>query len=320
MMKTPASADMDLLSLNQLRLFDLLYTTASVTRSAEKLEQSQPAISIWLARMRRQLKDPLFVRTPKGMQPTPRAEAAIGHVRDVLRSLREISLAQAPFDPATATRAFRICMNDAAHMTTMPTLLNHLRVVAPRVSLRAVRVGPDTAQALESGEADVAYGYIPWLETGIIQQTLYKQDWVCLANRAHPRIGGILTRAHYRDEPHVSIVGGTGHELLEAGLRRQKIRRTIVVELPGFLGLGPVVSSTDLIATLPRGIGETLGYHYSLSVFTCPVPLPTFEAKLHWHVRYHQDTGIQWLRAVLTQLFKGRSPASHGPRSRAQRS
>ena len=313
-MKTNPGSEADLLNLNQLRLFDLLYTTASVTRSAEKLEQSQPAISIWLARMRRQLKDPLFVRTPKGMQPTPRAEAAIGHVRDVLRSLRQISLSQAPFDPAAATRTFRICMNDAAHITTIPTLLNHLRIAAPGVSVRAVRVGPDTAQMLESGEADVAYGYLPWLEAGIIQQTLFKQDWVCLANQAHPRIGDGLTRAQYRDAPHVSILGGTGEELLEAGLRRQKIRRNIVAELPSFLGLGPIVLSTDLIATLPRGIGETLAYYYSLSLFACPVPLPTFETKLHWHVRYAQDTGIKWLRSVLTQLFKGRSPASHGPR------
>jgi DNA-binding transcriptional LysR family regulator len=306
MKKASFSADADLLDLNQLRLFDLLYTTSSVTRSAEQLGQSQPAISVWLAKMRRQLKDPLFVRTPKGMQPTPRAEAAIGPVRDVLRSLRDISLAQAPFDPAIAVRGFRICMYDATQITMMPTLLAHLRAVAPHVSIQAPRIDADTARALESGDADLAVGYIPWLEAGIIQQTLFTQDWVCLANPAHPRVGRSLPLSRYRDEAHLAVVGGTGHELLEAALRRLKIRRNVVVELPGFLGLGPIVSHTDLIVTLPRGIGETLAQQYSLNVFACPVPLPTFEVKLHWHTRYHQDTGIKWLRGLMADLFKGR--------------
>ena len=305
MKKPPSVAEADLLDLNQLRLFELLYETASVTRSAEQLGQSQPAISVWLARMRRQLKDPLFVRTPKGMQPTPRAEATIGPVRDVLRSLRDISVARAPVDPTTAVRGFRICMYDAGHVTLMPTLLGRLRAVAPRVSVRAVPISADTARALESGEADLAYGYIPWLEAGIIQQTLFKQDWVCLANPAHPRVGRALTLDRYRDEAHLSIESGTGSELLAAGLRRLKIRRNVVAELPGFLGLGPIVSDTDLIVTLPRGIGEALARQYSLTVHACPVPLPTFEAKLHWHTRYHQDTGIKWLRGLIAELFKG---------------
>ena len=286
-----------------LQLFDVLYGTHSVTRAAEEMGLSQPTVSIWLARLREQLRDPLFVRTPSGMQPTPRADALIGPARETLESLRRLTAWESVFSPATAQRHFRICMTDASHVTLLPQLLAYLRPNAPEVRLEAARMNAGTAQALETGAADLAIGFAPWLESGIYQQTLYNQDWVCLVNRHHPRVAGKLSLETYRDEGHIAVAAGTGQHLLQGALAQLDFRRRVLLELPGFLGLGAIVSTTDLIATLPRHIGESLAEMNDLAVFSCPVPIQGFEVRQHWHLRYHDEPGNRWLRRVVADLF-----------------
>ena len=295
--------DEQLLDPRLLRMFELIYSTRSVTRAAEQMGQKQPTVSIWLAKLRRQLGDPLFVRTADGMQPTPRADELIGTAREVLRSMREFSNARPQFDPAIARRQFSICMADSSHLCLMPQLLAHVREVAPHVRLAAARIDAETAHALESGAADLALGFVPWLESGFYQQTLFPQDWVCLVNGKHPRIQGSLTLRDYNREAHVAITAGTGAQLLEDALSRDSVERRVVVELPGFLGLSGIVSATDLIATLPRQIGETLAGMAHLQVLRCPLTLPPFLIKQHWHARYHEEPGNRWMRSVVAKLF-----------------
>lgn len=248
----------ELPDLKLLQLFDLLYDVRSVTRVAEQLGQSQPTISIWLGRLRAHLQDPLFIRTPGGMAPTPQADALIGPCREILESLRRFAAWEIAFDPTTAKRRFRICMTDASHITLLPRMLAHARAQAPGIRLEAARIDGNTERALESGEADLAIGHVPWLGGGIYQQQLYTQDWVCLMNKHHPRVRAKLGLKQYRAEGHVAIAAGTGAQLLEQALVREQVERDVVLELPGFLGLGAIIKSTDLIATLPRHIGETL--------------------------------------------------------------
>lgn len=305
-----------LLSIKLLRLFDLLYSTNSVTRAGEAMGQSQPTVSNWLGRLRRQLGDELFVRTAAGMQATPRAEELIVPVREALAALRRVAAPAEAFDPSVATRRFRICMTDASHITLLPRLLAHVRAVAPGVRLEAARIDDQTGQALQSGQADLAIGLVPWLESGFYQQVLYPQDWVCLVNARHPRIGAKgLGLRDYKAEAHIGIVGGTGVQLLEAALERQQVERRILLELPGFLGLAAIVSTTDLVATVPRHIGETLANSSAgvLNVHDCPVPVPPFTVKQHWHARFHQDSANRWLRALCEELFAAK-PSKAKPR------
>jgi DNA-binding transcriptional LysR family regulator len=308
------AADAGLLDIKLLRLFDLLYSTGSVTRAAEQLGQSQPTVSIWLSRLRTTLHDPLFVRTPAGMQPTPRADALIGTAREALVSLRRLSESQPEFAPASAQRPFRICMTDASHITLLPQLLAHVRATAPQVRLEAARIDADTARALQAGDVDLALGLIPELEGGFYQQTLFEQDWVCLANPHHPRLGKTLSLKAYKDEAHIGIVYGTGHRLLDAAMKEHQVERRILLVLPGFLGLPAIVSTTDLIATLPRQIGETLARSGGLAVYPCPVRIPTFTVKQHWHARYHQDAANRWLRGICAGLFMQQGARPRGKR------
>ncbi|CAO3309441.1 MULTISPECIES: LysR substrate-binding domain-containing protein [unclassified Pseudomonas] len=287
-----------------LQLFDVLYQCRSVTRAAEQLGQSQPTISIWLARLREQLNDPLFVRTPGGMAPTPRADQLIGPCREVLESLRRLTAWEPQFIAATAQRRFRLCVSDASHITLLPSILNHLRSHAPGIRLEAARIDGNTESALESGEADLAIGFVPWLGGGMYQQVLFEQDWVCLSSPQHPRLGDGMSLERYRAEGHVQISFGTGQKLLEAGLARAGIERRIMLELPAFLGLGKIIGTTDLLGTLPRHIGQTLADMHGLQVHDCPFEVEGFTVKQHWHARYHQDNGNRWLREVVRGLFQ----------------
>jgi len=299
--------DPPLLDVKFLRLLDLLCATGSVTRSADALGQSQSTISTWLSQLRLQLDDPLFIRTSKGMLPTPRTEALIGTVREILAGMSRLSQPEKPFDPATAEKHFSICMTDASHITLLPSILDHVHAVAPGISLGASVIGPDLADKLESGEADIALGYLPWLDAGFYQQTFYKQDWICLANANHSRITGNLAQCWsleaYQAERHISISSGTGYQLLDKAVESLQIRRKVGLELPGFLGLSSILGSSNLIATLPRMIGETLASPGHLRVLPCPFEISGFTVKQYWHARYQQDSANRWLRGVCAGLF-----------------
>jgi DNA-binding transcriptional LysR family regulator len=297
--------EVSLVDVRLLRLFEAIYATKNVTRAAEQLGQTQSTASIGLGRLRRQFRDPLFVRTSEGMQPTPHADVLIARVREVLQVLRELSEQGPFFDPSTANRMFRIGMTDASHITLLPRLLAYIRTIAPHVQLEAMAIDAALPQALQSGGADLALGLIPQLESGFYQQTLYSQDWICIAGADHPRLGGGLTVSVYKAEAHIKIVGGTGQFLLEEALRDQGIERHEVLRLPGFLGLASIISASDLIATLPRHTGETLAALSGLAVHPCPFSIPTFWVKQHWHARYHHDPANRWLRGVCAELFLG---------------
>lgn len=298
-----------------LLLFDEIYRVQSVTRAADALALSQPTVSIWLAKLRRQLHDPLFVRTSAGMKPTPRADALIGPAREALALLRRIASEDDAFDPASARRIFRLCMTDASHITLLPRLLAHVRAVAPDVGLEVAPIAAETALALESGTADLALGFVAGLESGFHEQALYGQDFVCLVGARHPRVGATLTLQAFSDEAHVAVLSSTSYPMLNDALKRQRVRRRIFLELPGFLGLAAVVSGTDLIATVPRTIGETLAATGAIRVLPCPVRVPTFSVKQYWHARYHHDPGHAWLRRTCADLFT--QPLRRRPAARA---
>lgn len=300
-------------------LFDEVYRQRSVSRAAERLGQGQSNASISLAKLRRIFDDALFVRTSAGMQPTPRAEALIGPTRSVLERLRRLPDPVPVFDPATGRREFRIAMTDASHIALLPRLLANLRAAGPQLGVEVVNITDRTARDLETGEADLALGYIPDLDAGFYQQTLFEQDYVCLVSATHPRIAKALTLKQYREEAHVALrLSGTGHANLDAELRRRRITRRVRLTLPGFLGLGAILSSTELIATLPRQIGELTALSSgTLRVLDCPVALPRFAIKQHWHARFHEDAGNRWLRQACAAALAG--PARVGGARNAPR-
>lgn len=295
-------------------LFEVIYGGASLTRAAEELGLAQPTVSIWLAKLRRQLGDPLFVRTAEGLQPTPRADALIGPVRDVLALLRGISGSPAAFAATASDRLFRLAMTDASHITLLPRLLQRIRVDAPGVRLEVVPISAQTPRALESGDADLAIGVVAGLEAGFHELVLYAQDFVCLVSARHPRIGATMTARTYRDESHVGVLSAASYATLRTSLSKERVERRVVLELPGFLGLATIVADSDLVATVPRHIGETLAASGTIRVVPCPVRIAGFTVRQYWHDRFHRDPGHRFLRSLCAELFTGAGARAGGGR------
>jgi DNA-binding transcriptional LysR family regulator len=295
--------DATLLEVKYLRLLDLLYATQSVTRTAELLDQTQSTISIMLAALRKQLNDPLFVRTSNGMQPTPKTDAMIATIRSVLDQLRSLGSSSNKFIAAESTRRFRIFMPDASHVTLLPRISSHVQALAPGIRLEAATLDATLEEALQSGDGDLALGSLLDLDAGFYSQTLFEEDWICLVNSRHPRLDKKFSLKQYQTEKHVGLVTRSGTKIIDPEMKRQQIERNVMLQLPGFLGLSAILSSSDMVATLPRSIGETMARAAGLKVLPCPVKLPISAVKQYWHSRYHADPANIWLRELVAGLF-----------------
>ena len=289
-----------------LQVFDEIYKTRSVTRAAANLGLGQPAVSIALARLREHFDDPLFVRIANGMEPTPMARELAHAVRQALDALSQVFGHRIDFDPASSERTFCISMTDISQLVLLPRLWAHLRRTSPGVHIDVVPLSADTPRMLESGEADLALGFMPQLEAGFYQQSLFRQRYVCVASTDHPRIRDTLTLAQYQAEEHAVVTSsGTGHLILDREILRLGIARKVALRVPNYLGIAFVIEQTDMLVTIPERLAQVLEGRGRFRVFPVPFELPDYAVKQHWHERYHQDPGNRWLRRVISELLSG---------------
>jgi DNA-binding transcriptional LysR family regulator len=297
------------LDLEWLAIFDEIYKTGSVSRAAERLGLAQATASIALNKLRAHFGDKLFSRTSKGMEPTPYAQEIYPELREAMAHLEKARGVRTIFSPENTTREFRISMTDISEIVLMPTLLNHLRRVAPKVRITGEKISTDSSRRLESGEVDLAVGFMPNLEAGFFQQTLFTQDFVCLAAKTHPRIGAKLGRIAFLSEAHIVVSSsGTGHSIVDKVMAQHGIEREVALRLPSFLGVARIVAQTELLVIVPRLLGDTLASQEKIKLLDPPVALPSYLVKQHWHERFHADPGNVWLRRTLAELFS-RSPS-----------
>lgn len=287
-----------------LSVFDEVFKSRSVSRTAETLNMGQPAVSIALGKLRELFGDPLFVRTAGGMEPTPLAESLIESVREALQALDRVLGQRTEFDPSESSRCFRICMTDISQLVIMPGLWRRLREVAPRIQIEVLPLSPDTSELLESGRADLAIGFIPQLEAGFYQQALFRQHYVCMVSADHPRIRDGLTPEQFEAEEHALVsTQGTGHLIVDQELARQGIRRRVALRIPNFVGVAFFIEQTELLLTIPRRLGEVLAGRGRFRCFPVPYPLPEYSVRQHWHERFHNDPANRWLRGLVAELM-----------------
>ncbi len=295
---------MDSIDIRLLMVFDAIYKTRSVTAAAEVLDLGQPAVSVALAKLRHHFGNPLFVRTSNGMEPTPFSEGLVQPVREVLGALEKVLGHRGEFEPARAERCFRICMTDISQLVLLPRLWKVLRESAPGVRIEIIPMSSDTARLLESGEADLAVGFVPQLEAGFHQQSLFVQNFVCMVGQGHPRIADTLSLARFEAEDHAVISSsGAAPSMLEREIARQGITRRVALKIPSVLGAAFVIEHTDLLLTVPRRLGDVLQGRGAFRFLPLPFPLPEYEVKQHWHERYHHDEGNRWLRRLIAHLL-----------------
>lgn len=293
------------IDLNQLVVFHHLATQRRVARVAETLGLTQPAVSNTLARLRRRFGDDLFLRTPAGMVPTPFAEALAVPVAEALALLHGGLNRQAAFDPATHDRPVTIGMTDIGEIVFLPALLERLRREAPGVTLSTVRnTAVNLRDALEAGQVDLAIGLLPQLKAGFFQRRLFRQRYVCLFRRGHPLDQPLLTLDDYRGAEHLVVVSpGTGHGQVDARIARAGVQRLVRLTVPHFVGVGPILHKSDLVATVPERLAMHLAEPFELTWRPHPVALPAVDINAFWHAKAHRSAANQWLRGVVVELF-----------------
>lgn len=312
--------DLREIDLNLLVVFNQLLLDRSVSASAEKLGLTQPAVSNALKRLRTVLKDELFLRTSRGMEPTPYALHLAEPVIYALNALQTAFTTRDTFDSLTSTRNFQLAMTDIGEMYFMPPLMVALSKVAPNVRVSTVR--PNSAnlkEDMESGTVDIALGLLPHLQTGFFQRRLFRHKYVCVFRKGHPLAKSPLTLKQFAELDHVGIVAAnTGHAEVDSLLERSGIQRKMRLMLPHFIAVGHVLQTTDLIATLPERFAQRCEGPFGLVTSPHPARLPDIAINLFWHAKFNRDPANLWIRQLVVELFADNDDVKS--RSRAARS
>jgi DNA-binding transcriptional LysR family regulator len=298
----------DKLNLNLLHIAFALYDERSVSAAAKALGMSQPAVSMALRKLRAHFNDPLFIRAPRGVQPTPRAHTLVKASRPLVARLQEDLLSDQTFDALRSTRAFTFALSDVGEIVFLPRLIQRLRAAAQHCAIRSVSMAPQQmARGLENGEIDLAVGYFPDLvQNNFFQQRLFTHHFACLMRAGHPRYAKKLSMKAFLEIEHAVVhPEGRSHELFEKLIERKRVRRKIAVHTPHFLSIPIIVSSSDLMATVPHALAL---YFARLAPEKFAVAMPPFEfrgfdVKQHWHRKFHNDARNRWLRQQVAQLF-----------------
>jgi DNA-binding transcriptional LysR family regulator len=299
------------LDLNLLETVVMLVDEGSVSAAALRMGVSQPAVSGALARLRRYFDDPLFVRSSRGMSPTPRGREIASVAREILAQVEERLRPSVEFVPATVQEPFTFALSDVGEIVFLPRIARTLATRSPGTAVRSVSMRPDLlVEALASGEVDLAVGYFPDLKgSDFYQQALFNHHFVCLVSSDHPVMGKRLTMSEFLAAPHVVVQSeGRSQEIFEAHLEAEGIQRRVAIYTPHFLSIPTLVAGTDLIVTVPHAMGIAFGRpEYGLKTIGLPLPSPRIELRQHWHSKVHKDARNIWLRGVVRELFNPRT-------------
>lgn len=284
------------LDLNLLVTLDALLSEHNVTRAAQRLNLSQPSVSVHLAKLRDVLGDPLLLPGPRGMRPTARADELREPLRQALDALERAVSPARPFDPVEARHTWRVAATDYGESTIVLPALSELRSVAPGTRLAVLElVPPRIVKQAEQAEIDLAFDTSDGAPPGLHRRTLFRERYVLAGRAGHPLLKRRPTLPQFCKLEHVIVSpdgggfrGVTDEALSQAGLARQ-----VVLSVPHFLFVMSALASTDLVAMLPsRLVRDNRG----LQVVEPPVPMPGFEMAMLWHERSHRDPAHRWLR------------------------
>lgn len=295
------------LDLNLLVVLEALLAERNVTRASRRLGLSQPATSHALGRLRDLFDDPLLLRTPRGMQPTARAEELAPLVHDALAAVRRTLDSSAPFDPAATERTFNVLTADQSAFVLLPALLAELGRAAPRaaVAVRPVAVA-DAEARLADGSLDLAIGLLSE-RPGLHRQRLFHERFVCVARKGSPAARGRLTLDRYCSLSHLLVTpSGQPGGIVDTRLGELGRKRHVALFVSTFLVAPHVIASTDLVWTAPLRIAETYARHLPLVLKPGPLALDGFTVWQLWHERSERDPAHRWFREAVARVAKSK--------------
>jgi len=309
------------LDLNLLRVFDVVMAERSVTRAAERLSMTQPAVSNALRRLRETTGQDLFTPTPTGVTPTRQAQALWPSVRAALGGLREVFETQ-DFDPRRDAHSFTLAMADATAAVIVPPLVRALDTAHAKADLRFIPLASrDPRLLLEHGEADLALGFFPELPGAIAAEgdvspmqleRLWGCEYVCVMRHDHPLAAQrTLTLDAFCAARHLRVsFAGRPRGFVDDALQRLGRKRQVMITVNQFHSAGCVVRQSDLLTVLPRSFVPATGFASDLTCRALPFEMPGIDVALLWHRRHEHDAAQRWLRDTLRHAATAMAPAT----------
>jgi DNA-binding transcriptional LysR family regulator len=293
------------IDLNLLLVFHHLLAERRVSKVAETLGMTQPGVSNALKRLRLVLGDELFVRTARGMEPTPYAAQLGEPIGYALSTISDSLNEGVRFDPATSERRFKIGMTDIGEVYFLPALMAALREQAPRVTISTVRnTAVNLQDEMEAGHIDLAIGLLPQLKSGYFQRSLFRQRYVCMFRQGHELDKDSITVDEFERAEHVVVVsGGTGHAIVDQSIERLGIQRRVGLTVPHFVAVGHILAASSMVATVPERFAMACGKPFGLRYATHPLTLPEISINIFWHARFNKEPANQWLRRLIFDRF-----------------
>jgi DNA-binding transcriptional LysR family regulator len=275
----------------------------SVSRAAERLNLSQPAMSHALGRLRKLFQDPLLLRSRGGMAPTERATNIEPRVKAILREFDAVVAPPEKFDPRSASRTFVLTATEYSEFVLLPALMSRIREEAPgiRIEIRAPNQNR-MLDWLEAGEIDLRIAWVRNTVGSLRSRALFQDSLVCIARHDHPKIGNSLSFAQFLTLPHArpQVIGRTTTaEAIDEAVEARGGKIPIGLSLQNYLTIPHIVANSDFIATLPRRLVEALTPQLPIKLLEPPVRLPRMRYAAFWHDRSHTDPGHQWLRRAI---------------------
>jgi DNA-binding transcriptional LysR family regulator len=295
------------LDFNLLVTLDALLAERSVSRAAQRLGLSQPALSAQLARLREMLGDPLFVPSHRGMTPTPLALGLQAPLAAALAQLRDVVTSARAFDPARDEFTVHVACSDYVQSALLLDFTLALRREVPglRIALRAADAARLEAQ-MEKGEVDLAVLTPEGIAESLRSRPLFEERYVFIARRGHPALRRPLDTQRFCELEHVMVSprGGSFSTPVDEVLDAQGLRRRVVVSASTFHSVLDLVERCDLVALVPARLVE--GRVNRLRVLAPPLPVPGFAIHMAWHNRNHGDAAQRWVRERLVAFARER--------------
>lgn len=295
----------DTVDAHLLRVFCALMAEGSVTRAAVKLEQSQPAVSLALGKLREIFSDQLLVRGRDGMVPTERALAILPRAQALLADLTGLVDATAPFDASSSNHSFTIASPDYMAPVFLSEIVDQIRRKAPNASLVIRALGPDFdfEGALARGDVDVVIGNWPSPPAYLKRSILLQDDIVCLMRDTHTLAQGVFSEADYLAAAHiVPVAYSMAHRgVVETHLSSLRVSRARTVALSYFTTAPYLLLQSDLIFSTSRHFASYFAGLLPLVVRQPPIEFPQMVFHMLWHDRSHHSPMHRWLREIIMQ-------------------
>ena len=293
------------IDLNLFTIFHSVMIERSVTRAAQRLGMTQPAVSNALSRLRHLFRDELFTKVRGRMEPTERAIAIWPEIHDAIEKIRTV-VGPPEFEPAISGQVFHVAITDALRYSLVPALALHLAAQAPRVKLH---VTPHTTSGsisdLEAGRLDCAIGMFPQLPPGLHADSLFADNYVCALRNGHPLLRHRLTLKTLGAATHVLVKMGGGQGLVDSWLSLKGLSRHIALIVGHFEDALEIVGQTDMITAIPHRLAW-MAHAANCQVVKLPFDTERILYKMLWHEKSDRNAAQVWLRSVIRELLSRR--------------